>query len=77
LVEVIGRRWAGQSFREIARRTHLGLGTVVRAHRQAIEALGAFQNPIAANVRTVTDDEYRVGITQTRGSFRASDAGEI
>jgi hypothetical protein len=47
LVEVIGRRWAGQSFRTIARRMGLGLGTVVRAHRQAVASLGAFQNPTA------------------------------
>ena len=76
LVEVIGRRWAGQSFREIARGTHLGLGTVVRAHRQAIEALGAFQNPIATNLRSVADDESRVGTTQTIESSSVSDAGK-
>jgi DNA-directed RNA polymerase specialized sigma24 family protein len=59
LVEVIGRRWAGQSFREIARRTGLGLGTVVRAHRQAMESLAAFQNHKAD--QPVTDDGSQGG----------------
>jgi DNA-directed RNA polymerase specialized sigma24 family protein len=57
LIEVIGRRWAGQSFREIARSMGLGLGTVVRAHRQAIESLAAFQNPTAADASGPQDPQ--------------------
>lgn len=44
LIELIGRRWAGESFPVIARRMHLGYGTVVRAHRTATMALQAVQN---------------------------------
>jgi hypothetical protein len=59
LVDLIGRRWSGQSFREIARQTGLGLGTVVRAHRQAIERVAALQNPNAAKLSPVTRPRLR------------------
>jgi hypothetical protein len=59
LVEVIGRRWAGQSFPAIARGMRIGYGTVVRAYHTATLALQAVQNPRAAKLRTVTDDESR------------------
>jgi len=54
LVEIIGRRWSGQSFPEIARGMRLGYGTVVRAYRHATEVLQAVQNPTAARLGGVT-----------------------
>ncbi len=56
LIEVIGRRWAGESFPVIARRMRLGRGTVHRAYRSAIAALQAAQNPKPPRLRTVTED---------------------
>ena len=53
LTEVIGRRWAGQSFPVIARSMHLGYGTVVRAYRTATVALQAVQNPKAEQIRAL------------------------
>jgi hypothetical protein len=44
LVEIIGLRYAGFSWRDIARRTRLGKGTVVRYHRRALELLALSQN---------------------------------
>ena len=61
LLEVIGRRWAGQSFPEIARRMRLGYGTVVRAYRKATVALQAVQNPKAVKLQPVTGGEYQDG----------------
>jgi len=77
IVEVIGRRWAGESFRAIAHHTGHGLGTIVRAHQQAMASLAAFQNAIAANLRTVTDEESRVGTARMIVSSSASDAEEM
>jgi len=45
VVEVLRFRLAGESWPAIARRMRLGLGTVYRAYRQAIDALKPFQNP--------------------------------
>jgi hypothetical protein len=45
VVEVLRLRLAGESWPAITRRTRLGLGTVYRAYRKAIEALRPFQNP--------------------------------
>jgi len=61
LLEVIGRRWAGQSFPVIARRMRLGYGTVVRAYGKATVALQAVQNPNAAKLGAVTGGEYPDG----------------
>ena len=45
VVEVLKLRLEGLSWPVIARRTGLGLGTVYRAYRTAIDALKPFQNP--------------------------------
>jgi len=45
VVEVLKLRLEGMSWPVIARRTGLGLGTVYRAYRTAIDALKPFQNP--------------------------------
>ena len=55
VVEVLRFRLAGESWPAIARKTSLGLGTVYRAYRQAIDALRPFQNPKASNVATVRE----------------------
>jgi hypothetical protein len=44
VVEVLKLRLEGLSWPVIARRTGLGLGTVYRAYRTAIDALKPFQN---------------------------------
>lgn len=52
LVEIIALKWAGRSYREIARRTGLGKGTVVRYHRRAVELLALSQNPKANRIKS-------------------------
>jgi hypothetical protein len=47
ILEIIGLRWAGLGWRDIARQTSLGKGTVVSYHRRAIELLALSQNPFA------------------------------
>lgn len=44
LVQIVGLRYAGFSWRDIARQTRLGKGTVVRYHRRALELLALSQN---------------------------------
>ena len=75
-VEVIARRWLGESYRSIARSMHAGAGSIFRCHKGALASLGAFQNAKAAILQTVTDDESRVGTTQATVSSSASDAEE-
>ena len=55
VVEVLQFRLAGESWPAIARRMSLGVGTVYRAYRQAIDALRPFQNPKAPNVSTIAE----------------------
>jgi|ERR1700678_2660550 hypothetical protein len=43
-VEVLRLRLQGLSWRQIAARTNLGLGTVFRAQKSALNSLAAFQN---------------------------------
>jgi hypothetical protein len=69
LVEVIGRRWAGESFPAIARRMHLGYGTVVRAYHTATVALQAVQKPKAATLRAVKPGVQASGI-DSEASYR-------
>jgi hypothetical protein len=52
VVEVLRLRLEGLSWPVIARRMRLGLGTVYRAYRRAIEALKPFQNPSSVRLRT-------------------------
>jgi len=61
LLEVIGRRWAGQRFPVIARRMRLGYGTVVRAYRTATVALLAVQNPKAVKLQAAPGAQYQDG----------------
>jgi hypothetical protein len=63
VVEVLRLRLAGESWPAIARRTRLGLGTVYRAYRQAVDALRPFQNPKAKNLA----DEANASKTVVRG----------
>ena len=51
VVEVLRLRLEGLSWPVIARRTGLGLGTVYRAYRTAIDALKPFQNPKDTRLR--------------------------
>jgi len=51
VIDLIGRRWSGQSWPRIARETHLGRGTAYRAYQAAMDALRPSQNPEAAKVR--------------------------
>jgi hypothetical protein len=51
VVEVLRLRLTGLSWPAVARRTHLGQGTVYRAYRMAIDALRPFQNPKAGPTR--------------------------
>jgi hypothetical protein len=44
VLAVLGLRLSGASWREISAQTGLGLGTVFRAHRTALDTLAAFQN---------------------------------
>lgn len=50
-LEVLRLRLAGFSWPYIASQMCLGLGTVYRAYRTAIEALQPFQNPKAVGIR--------------------------
>jgi len=54
VVEVLRLRLAGESWPTIARRTSLGLGTVYRAYRQALDALQPFQNPKATKLKDLS-----------------------
>ena len=47
ILEIIGLRWAGHSWREISSQTGLGYGTVCRAYRTAVSLLQVSQNPKA------------------------------
>lgn len=44
VIEVLRLRLAGMSWPQIARQCNLGLGTVYRAYRVAIDKLKPFQN---------------------------------
>ncbi len=56
VVEVFRLRLSGESWPAIAGKTCLGMGTVYRAYRRAIDALRPFQNPKPSNVATVRRD---------------------
>jgi len=43
-VEILRLRLTGASWRDISAQTGLGLGTVFRAYRTALDSLAAFQN---------------------------------
>ena len=45
ILQIIGLRWSGQSWREIASQTGLGYGTARRAYRTAVALLQVSQNP--------------------------------
>jgi hypothetical protein len=47
ILEIIGLRWAGHSWREISSQTGLGYGTARRAYLAAISLLQVSQNPKA------------------------------
>jgi hypothetical protein len=47
LVEIIGLRYAGMSWREISSQTGRGYGTARRAYRTAVALLQVSQNPKA------------------------------
>ena len=47
VIDILWRRLAGESWRQIARRTGLGQGTVYRAYRKTIDARQSFQKPKA------------------------------
>src|SRR5690349_6844538 len=55
VLDVLRLRLEGLSWPSIARRTGLGLGTVYRAYRTAIDSLQPFQNPKAARIRRRDD----------------------
>ena len=75
LVEIIGRRWAGQSFPTIARSMRLGRGTVHRAYRSALAALQASQNPALPKLLTVAGDGFSTDTAEVdRGNPRQSGA---
>jgi hypothetical protein len=73
VVEVLRLRLEGQSWPVIARRMRLGLGTVYRAYRHAIEALKPFQN--ASSVRLQADGHRDLRRADNRRSV--TEAGMI
>jgi hypothetical protein len=80
ILEIIGLRWAGYSWREISSQTGLGYGTVCRAYRTAISLLQVSQNPKARHgvkrvARTNTGwPPSSENLTSTTPSCRATPA---
>ena len=50
ILEIVGLRWAGHSWREISHQTGLGYGTARRAYRTAIGLLQVSQNPSSDSI---------------------------
>jgi hypothetical protein len=67
VLEVLRLRLEGLSWPAIARRTGLGLGTVYRAYRTAIDALKPFQNTKANRLGPMGEPTPR-SLTYTMGN---------
>jgi len=74
-VEVLRLRLAGASWREIAAKTGLGLGTVFRAHRTALDSLAAFQNRRTKYNRDYQDTSFLAVLALTKQGCGANVEG--
>lgn len=52
ILQIIGLRWAGHSWREIASQTGLGRGTVHDAYRAAVALLSASENHFGNSIES-------------------------